>query len=179
MSPPKRGKGGDAAAALRTITSLLTSDVALPAHIPTIVSLLYSSSVLESCNSLAGANGTNAQKRKYVGAGEDVGVLLHKYKTRVSSLLQSKTPQARWSGVALVKASVESSFECLASHGGSWVRLLVPLLVVRNDSCFFCANDPGADIDANSVIYTEARAAFYTQTGDRNPYTHIHYSDYR
>lgn len=137
MSPPKRGKSGDAAAALRTITSLLTSDVALPAHIPTIVSLLYSSPVLESCNSLASTNGTNAQKRKSAGAGEDTGVLLHKYKTRVSSLLQSKTPQARWSGVALVKASVESSFECLASHGGSWVRLLVPLLVVRNDSCFF------------------------------------------
>lgn len=135
MPPSKQSKGGDATAALRTITSLLTSDIALPAHIPTIVSLLYSSSVLESCNSLASANGTNTQKRKSAGAGEDAGIFLHKYKTRVSSLLQSKTPQARWSGVALVKASVESSFECLASHGGIWVRLLVPLLAVLSIFC--------------------------------------------
>lgn len=136
MLPSKRSKRGDAATSLRTITSLLTSDT-LPVHIPVIVSLLYSSSVLESCNSLANASGTNAQKRKSAGTGEDAGVLLHKYKTRISSLLQSKTPQARWSGVALVKASVESSFECLATHGGGWVRLLVPLLAVRNGSCFF------------------------------------------
>lgn len=136
MPPPRRSKGRDATATLRTITSLLTSDVSLPTHIPTIVSLLYASSILESCNSVASASGANAQKRKSAGVGEDVGVLLHKYKTRVSSLLQSKTPQARWSGVALVKASVESSFECLASHGGSWVRLLVPLLAVRSDSRF-------------------------------------------
>lgn len=162
MPPSRRGKSGDVTTTLRTITSLLTSDVSLPTHIPTIVSLLYSSSVLESCNSVASASGINAQKRKSVGAGEDVGVLLHKYKTRVSSLLQSKTPQARWSGVALVKASVESSFECLASHGGSWVRLLVPLLAVRNDFWFFVANGSEADIDANSMIYTETRTPRYT-----------------
>lgn len=133
MPPLKRSKGEDAAAALRTINSLLASDTTPPAHIPTIVSLLYSSSVLEACNALSSSTSINAQKRKSTGIGEDAGVLLHKYKTKVSSLLQSKTPQARWSGVALVKASVESSFECLASHGGVWVRLLVPLLVVRND----------------------------------------------
>lgn len=136
MPPSRRNKGEASITALRTINSLLTSDVSLPTHIPTIVSLLYSSPVLESCNALASASGTNAQKRKSTGTAEDAGVLLHKYKTKISSLLQSKTPQDRWSGVALVKVSLESSFEFLASHGGVWVRLLVPLLAVRNGSCF-------------------------------------------
>lgn len=134
MPPSKRNKSEDPTAALRTITSLLISDASLPVHIPLIVSLLYSSSILESCSALVGASGTNAQKRKSAGIAEDAGALLHKYKTKVSSLLQSKTPQARWSGVALVKASLESSFECLANHGGVWIRLLVPLLAVRNGS---------------------------------------------
>ncbi|KAH0614572.1 uncharacterized protein H6S33_000208 [Morchella sextelata] len=126
MPPPpskRSSKGEDSVGALRTITSLLsTSDTAvLPTHIPTIVSLLYSSSVLESCHALA-----NAQQKKK--SSEDAGVLLHKYKTRISALLQSKTAQSRWCGAALVKASVESSWECLAGHGSVWIRLLVPLL---------------------------------------------------
>ncbi|KAI5852564.1 rRNA processing/ribosome biogenesis-domain-containing protein [Morchella snyderi] len=126
MPPPpskRSSKGEDSIGALRTITSLLsTSDPAvLPTHIPTIVSLLYSSSVLESCHALA-----NAQQKKK--SSEDAGVLLHKYKTRISALLQSKTAQSRWCGAALVKASVESSWECLAGHGSVWIRLLVPLL---------------------------------------------------
>jgi pre-rRNA-processing protein RIX1 len=132
MPPPpskRSSKGEDSVGALRTITSLLsTSDTAvLPTHIPTIVSLLYSSSVLESCHALA-----NAQQKKK--SSEDAGVLLHKYKTRISALLQSKTAQSRWCGAALVKASVESSWECLAGHGSVWIRLLVPLLAVSTGS---------------------------------------------
>ncbi|KAH8153820.1 uncharacterized protein LAJ45_01587 [Morchella importuna] len=130
MPPPpskRSSKGEDSISALRTITSLLsTSDPAvLPTHIPTIVSLLYSSPVLETCHTLANSQQKN---KKGKGTAEDAGVLLHKYKTRVTTLIQGKTAQVRWCGAALAKASVESSWECLAGQGAVWVRLLVPLL---------------------------------------------------
>ena len=36
----------------------------------------------------------------------------------------------KWIGIALAKAAMESSFECLASNGEVWVRLMVPILTV-------------------------------------------------
>lgn len=137
MPPPpphskQSSKGESSISALRTITSLLsTSDPAtLPTHIPTIVSLLYSSPVLETCHALA-APQPQKKKKNGKGTAEDAGALLHKYKTRVTALLQGKTAQARWCGAALAKAAVESSWECLAGQQGAvWVRLLVPLLAV-------------------------------------------------
>ncbi|KAL7270565.1 hypothetical protein RUND412_006723 [Rhizina undulata] len=126
LPPTMSPSTGDPISALRTINTLLstTPDVSLPSQIPSIVTLLYSSPILQSLATISNASGS-AQKQK---SAEEASILLHKFKTRISSLLQSKSPQARWSGVALVKGCVESSFECLVSHGGVWVRSLVPLL---------------------------------------------------
>ncbi|KAF8430358.1 rRNA processing/ribosome biogenesis-domain-containing protein [Tirmania nivea] len=103
---------------LRSFTTTLanTPESSLPSEIPTIASTLYSTPILET------AFHTPSTEK------EDTTVLLHKYKTRVSSLLQSRLPQGRWAGVALVKASLESSPEALGAWAKSWVPLLVALL---------------------------------------------------
>lgn len=52
-------------------------------------------------------------------------VVLHKFKTQVTTLLNGKTPEARWAGIVLTKAAVElGGYEVLSKSGG-WVRCLL------------------------------------------------------
>jgi hypothetical protein len=60
---------------------------------------------------------------------ESNSTALHKWNTRVSSLLQSKSAESRFWGVCLVKASVESGGEGLG-HVVVWSKLLLTLLNV-------------------------------------------------
>ncbi|KAA8906290.1 rRNA processing/ribosome biogenesis-domain-containing protein [Sphaerosporella brunnea] len=102
---------------LRAINSTLTStpEASLPTAIPTIAQQLYSSPILDDALSLA-------QEK------EDALVLCNKFKGRVSALLQSRVPQARWAGVVLVKVSVESSGAALEGWAAGWIRSLVGLV---------------------------------------------------
>ena len=109
---------------LRSIAATLASvpDASLPPEIPPIISTLYSTpSVLEAVFLRIG----NSAKHE-----PDLSILLHKYKTRISSLLQSRSPQGRWAAVALVKASIESSPEALGTWAKTWVPLVTALLGV-------------------------------------------------
>ncbi|KAI1808436.1 rRNA processing/ribosome biogenesis-domain-containing protein [Daldinia bambusicola] len=55
-------------------------------------------------------------------------VLVHKLKTQISTLLNSRTSQGRFLGVALVKATVETGgWECLRTSE-SWIRGLLSVL---------------------------------------------------
>lgn len=57
-------------------------------------------------------------------------VLVHKLKTQISTLLNSRTSQGRFVGVALVKAVVETGgWECLRTSE-PWVRGLLSILQV-------------------------------------------------
>ncbi|KAI5778524.1 rRNA processing/ribosome biogenesis-domain-containing protein [Geopyxis carbonaria] len=107
--------------ALRSLTRTLTStpESDLPAQIPSIAAALYSQPILEAGIALS------SQRQR---ASEEAAVLLNKFKTRVSALLQSKAAPARWCGVVLAKCAVESSFEALATYGAVWTRLMVPLV---------------------------------------------------
>ena len=114
---------------LRSITTTITTvpETALPAHIPSIASLLYASPILDAAIAIS----TDASQRS---RQEDAAVLVNKFKTRVASLIQSKVSQARWSGAVLAKVAVESSFEALAAYGAVWVKLIANLVTVRSHS---------------------------------------------
>lgn len=110
---------------LRSITTILTNtpEPSLPAHIPSIASLLYASPLLDAAIAIS----TDASQRS---RQEDAAVLVNKFKTRVAALLQSRVSQAKWCGVVLVKVAVESSFEALAAYGAVWVKLVCNLVTV-------------------------------------------------
>ncbi|KAF8463706.1 rRNA processing/ribosome biogenesis-domain-containing protein [Kalaharituber pfeilii] len=112
MAPPPPAAG---LAPLRALAAALTAvpDDALPAALPAHIGALYAAPVLESA---------------FRSASEDAAVLLHKLRARVSALLQSRAPQGRWAGAALVGACVGSSRECLAAHAKTWAPLVLALL---------------------------------------------------
>jgi pre-rRNA-processing protein RIX1 len=57
---------------------------------------------------------------------------LTKFKVRVSALVKSKQPIARWFGCYLCKVAVESKcYSILKSHGGTWAGLLQHVLEVK------------------------------------------------
>ncbi|PWW74931.1 hypothetical protein C7212DRAFT_358741 [Tuber magnatum] len=120
MPFPSGDNSAHAVVTLRMINTVI-SERTSPSSVPFIISQLYMTPVLETCASLA----TSSQ---YTGDRSEGSALLHRFKTRVSSLLQSKSPTEKWTGIALAKAAMESSFECLASNGEVWVRLMVPIL---------------------------------------------------
>ena len=65
--------------------------------------------------------------------GSDLAVLVHKYKTRLSSLLQDKSIEGRWTAVVLIKVTVEVGAWNVLREVGSWVRGLLGILGVRED----------------------------------------------
>src|SRR5690349_5960924 len=67
-----------------------------------------------------------------VSTGTEHRPSLHNWSTRVNSLLQSKVSGARWSGVCLVKVSVEQSDELFLQHAYTWCSMLLGLLTVRS-----------------------------------------------
>ncbi|RPA98916.1 hypothetical protein L873DRAFT_1686207 [Choiromyces venosus 120613-1] len=109
--------GANAVITLRMINTVISGYIS-PSSVPFMISQLYMTPVLETCALLPSSS-------QYKSEGS---ALLHRFKTRVSSLLQSKTPSEKWTGLAFAKAAMESSFECLASNGEVWVRLIVPIL---------------------------------------------------
>ena len=58
----------------------------------------------------------------------DSAALVHKIKTRISTLLQEKSPQARWAAVALVKAVIESGDLEVLQASNAWIRYMVGIL---------------------------------------------------
>jgi len=61
----------------------------------------------------------------------ETGVLVHKLKTRISSLLQDRSIEGRWSAVVLVKAVIELGGWEILRTSESWVRGLIGILGVR------------------------------------------------
>lgn len=55
---------------------------------------------------------------------------LHKFKSRVSAMIKSKSPISRWFGAYLAKVSCETNFSVVKGHGGTWAGLLIHLLEI-------------------------------------------------
>ena len=60
--------------------------------------------------------------------GSDHVTLLHKYKTQLSTLLQDRSPKARFTAVVLVKATIEAGHSELLKESGRWVGSLISIL---------------------------------------------------
>ena len=70
------------------------------------------------------------QNRNQVTDGADHAVLVHKYKTQISTLLQDRSAQGRWAAIVLVKATIAvGGWEILQGASG-WVRGLLGILGV-------------------------------------------------
>ena len=119
MAPPPSADSSTLPPSLTPLQTLTTHLLAapeptLPNTLPPFLSTLYTTPLLTTALLLPTTRSSAPT------------VLLNKLKTRISSLLQSRTPQGKWAGVALAKACVESSPEALA---GGWARTWVPLVV--------------------------------------------------
>jgi pre-rRNA-processing protein RIX1 len=110
--------------ALRPITQRLTSTPVK--DLPHIVYFLASS--IATCGQALQAPSDQATPR-----GNDNAVLVHKLKTRISSLLQDRSHEARFTAVVLIKAVVEAGGRESLGSAESWMRGLLALLG-KNDS---------------------------------------------
>lgn len=103
-------------AALRSVTSRLSSTPSwqLPHVAPVLAGRISESGWLLSTQT------------SELSAG--AGVLLHKLKTQISTLLQDKSPQARWTGVVLAKVTIEAGGYQVLQEVGSWLRSMIMIL---------------------------------------------------
>ncbi|RMZ15144.1 hypothetical protein D0860_01814 [Hortaea werneckii] len=63
----------------------------------------------------------------------DVSVTVHRFKTKVSSLLQDRTFEGRWAAVILTKAAIEAGGVEVLSKSDAWVRSLIGILKRAGD----------------------------------------------
>ena len=109
---------------LRPITQRLTS--APVKELPHIAYLL--ASAIANCGqALQNTSGQAASK------SSDNAVLVHKLKTRISSLLQERSREGRFTAVVLIKAVVEAGGRETLSSSEPWVRGLLAVFG-KNDS---------------------------------------------
>lgn len=57
--------------------------------------------------------------------GSDVGMHVHRVKTRISTLLQEKSPQVRWAAVVFIKAIIEAGGIEVLQESNAWIRLMI------------------------------------------------------
>ena len=110
-------------ASLRAVTHRLTTTPTQ--ELPLIAA--YVALTLGDCGDIL----SSPQNHKSSTSVSDTALLVHKLKTRITSLLQDKSVEGRWTAVVLVKATVEAGkWEVL--HGSeAWVRGLLAILSVR------------------------------------------------
>ena len=105
---------------LRAVVNRLSSTPTK--QLPHTVSRLAIS--LVDCCSILSAPENNVAGRD---AAENA-VLVHKLKTRISTLLQDRTPEGRWAAVVLVKAAVENGGYEILRGCEAWVRGILSTL---------------------------------------------------
>lgn len=113
---------------LRAVTHRLTTTPVK--ELPKIAPHLATS--LGDCGQILSA----PQSQKGAKSGSEAALLVHKLKTRISSLLQDQSVEGRWTGVILVKAAVEVGQWELLRSCEPWVRSLVSILNVSRKSIF-------------------------------------------
>ncbi|KAK5120030.1 hypothetical protein LTR85_007106 [Meristemomyces frigidus] len=106
------------AAALRAATYRLSSTPSkqLPYIAPQIAAQLW------SCKELL-SSATESAKQS-----NDASAVVHRLKTHLSTLLQDRTVEGRWSGVVLVKATIEAGGLEVLTKSNAWVRNLLGIL---------------------------------------------------
>ncbi len=107
---------------LRALTTQIatTPTAELPQRISHLISAVQGSAQALS------ASESNAASRD----ASDAAVVVHKYRTQLSSLLQGRSPEGRWTAVVLVKTTIEvCGWEALKGCD-VWVRGMLVVLGV-------------------------------------------------
>ena len=112
----------DAFNPLRVVTQRLSStpSIQLPHIAP------YLAATIAQCPN---AFATPTKEGQAIG-GSESAVIVHKFKTQLSALLQDKSPAARYAAVILIKATVEVGGWNVLQGVGTWVRGLISILGV-------------------------------------------------
>lgn len=105
-------------AAVHQLTSTPTKDL------PFLAS--YLASALGDCGAVLSA----PDNRKGSSGDQDASVLIQKLKARITSLLQDKTVEGRWTAIVLVKSIVEAGQWEILRGCEPWVRGLLGILSV-------------------------------------------------
>ena len=107
---------------LRMVTQRLSSTPT--EQLPYVVPQLTNTLLLCRPTLLASSGSQNGKD------GAESAVLAHKYKTKITALLQDKSVEARWAAVVLVKATVEVGRWEVLKGSGAWVRGIIGILGV-------------------------------------------------
>lgn len=95
-----------------------TATAQLPQHVPAIAASL------SNCRTLLSSTQTSNAK-----SSSEASVAVHKFRTLLSTLLQDRTVQGRWSAIVLVKATIEVGGWETLQKGLPWVRGLLSILL--------------------------------------------------
>lgn len=110
---------------LRAVTRhlTLTSNARLPQLVP------FLADTIAGCREfLSSSEGLERGKDS-----SEHGVLVHKLKTQLSTLLQEKSAGARWSAVVLIKVTIESGGWDILQGSGGWTRGMLGILGVSGN----------------------------------------------
>jgi pre-rRNA-processing protein RIX1 len=107
-------------ATLRALSFRISSTptLQLPQHVPAIAASLANCRTLLSSPQVSGTKATSSE----------ASVAIHKYRTLLSTLLQDRTSQGRWSAVVLIKATLEVGGWETLQKSLPWVRGLLGFL---------------------------------------------------
>ncbi|KAJ8117049.1 hypothetical protein OPT61_g1666 [Boeremia exigua] len=94
-----------------------TATAQLPQHVPAIAASL------SNCRTLLSSTQTSNAK-----TSSEASVAVHKYRTLLSTLLQDRTVQGRWSAIVLIKATIEVGGWETLQKSLPWVRGLLGIL---------------------------------------------------
>jgi pre-rRNA-processing protein RIX1 len=94
-----------------------TATAQLPQHVPAIAASL------SNCRTLLSSTQTSNAK-----SSSEASVAVHKFRTLLSTLLQDRTVQGRWSAIVLIKATIEVGGWETLHKGLPWVRGLLTIL---------------------------------------------------
>jgi pre-rRNA-processing protein RIX1 len=100
-----------------------TSTLQLPQQIPAIAASLV------NCKSLLSSEQSSTSK-----SSPEVSVLVHKYRTLLSTLLQDRTVHGRWAAIVLIKATIEVGGREILEKSLPWVRGLLGILTKPDPS---------------------------------------------
>lgn len=94
-----------------------TATAQLPHHVPAIAASL------SSCRTLLSSTQTSNAK-----SSSEASVAVHKFRTLLSTLLQDRSVQGRWSAIVLIKATIEVGGWETLQKSLPWVRGLLTIL---------------------------------------------------
>ncbi|KAH9830069.1 rRNA processing/ribosome biogenesis [Teratosphaeria destructans] len=113
---------------LRAITYRLSSTPSR--HLPQVATQIAGQ--LWSCKDLLSTPSDSTQQ------SNDASVAVHRFKTQLSTLLQDRTIEGRWSAVVLVKSAIEAGGLEVVSKSHAWVRSLLAILKRPDPSSTRC-----------------------------------------